>query len=111
MKGNPLAGAVAVVTGGESGIGAACVEYLTAAGARVALTYYSDRTAADAVVERCGGPERALAAQTDVADEAAVEALFAAAEAAFGTVTLAGQLCRAQHERDRAGRHGTRHVR
>ncbi|HSQ94477.1 MAG TPA: SDR family oxidoreductase [Croceibacterium sp.] len=88
MKDNPLAGAVAVVTGGESGIGAACVEYLAAAGARVALTYYSDRMAADTVIERCGGHERALAVQTDVADEAAVEALFAAAEQAFGRVTL-----------------------
>jgi glucose 1-dehydrogenase len=80
--------AAAVVTGGESGIGAACVEALAAAGARVALTYHSDGVAADDVVARCGGWERALAVQTDVADEAAVEALFAAAEKAFGPVTL-----------------------
>ncbi|MBO0748825.1 MAG: SDR family oxidoreductase [Porphyrobacter sp.] len=83
-----FAGAAAVVTGGDSGIGAACVEALVAAGAKVALTYHSDHAAADAVVERCGGRERALAVQADVGDEAAVETLFAAAEQAFGPVTL-----------------------
>jgi len=88
MKDDLPAGAVAVVTGGDSGIGAACVEALVAAGARVALTYHSDRAAAAAVVERCGGAERALAIQADVADEAAVETLFAAAERTFGRVTL-----------------------
>jgi glucose 1-dehydrogenase len=88
MKDDLFAGGVAVVTGGESGIGAACVESLAAAGARVALTYFSDRAAADAVVARCREPSHALPVQTDVADEAAVEALFAAAEKAFGPVTL-----------------------
>jgi glucose 1-dehydrogenase len=88
MTNNFFAGAVAVVTGGESGIGAACAERLAAAGARVALTYHSDRAAADAVVARCGGAAQSLAVQTDVASEAAVEALFAAAEQAFGPVTL-----------------------
>ena len=59
------------------------------AGHPVALTYHSDEAAGAAVVaeiERSGG--RALALHTDVADEAAVEALFAAAEAAFGPVRL-----------------------
>lgn len=88
MTDNLFAGAVAVVTGGESGIGAACVEKLVAGGARVALTYHSDRAEADAVVERCGGPAHALAVQADVADEAAVEALFTAAERGFGPPTL-----------------------
>jgi glucose 1-dehydrogenase len=88
MKDDLPAGAVAVVTGGDSGIGAACVETLVAAGARVALTYHSDQAAATAVVERCGGTDRALAIQADVAEEAAVEALFTAAERAFGPVTL-----------------------
>jgi glucose 1-dehydrogenase len=83
-----FAGTTAVVTGGESGIGAACVEALVAAGAKVALTFHSDRVAADAVVARCGGAESALAVQADVADEAAVERLFAAAEKAFGSVAL-----------------------
>nr|WP_166178422.1 SDR family oxidoreductase [Altererythrobacter segetis] len=88
MEDDLLAGAVAVVTGGDSGIGAACAEALAAAGAKVALAYHSDKAAAAAVVERCGGGERALAVQADVGDEAAVEALFAGAEAAFGRVTL-----------------------
>jgi glucose 1-dehydrogenase len=83
-----FAGATAVVTGGESGIGAACVEALASAGAHVALTYHSDRAAADEVVSRSGGSGRALAVQADVTEEAAIERLFAEAETAFGPVTL-----------------------
>ena len=88
MTSDLLAGASAIVTGGESGIGEACVDALVAAGARVALTYHSDEIAARAIVERNGGSAHALAVQTDVAAEAAVDALFAAAEKAFGPVTL-----------------------
>jgi glucose 1-dehydrogenase len=79
----------AIVTGGESGIGRACALALARTGHPVALTYHTDDAAGAAVVaeiERGGG--RALAQRTDVADEAAVEALFAAAEAAFGQVRL-----------------------
>lgn len=81
-------GAVAVVTGGESGIGRACALALGAAGAAVALTYYRDADAAHAVVadiEGKGG--RAIAVQADVGDEGAVAALFDATEAAFGPAT------------------------
>ena len=49
MNDELFAGTTAVVTGGESGIGAACVEALVAAGAKVALTFHSDSVAADAV--------------------------------------------------------------
>jgi glucose 1-dehydrogenase len=79
----------AVVTGGESGIGRACALALGKARASVALTYFRDRDAAEAVVaeiERNGG--RALAHQADVGSEADVEALFGAAEARFGAVRL-----------------------
>jgi len=79
----------AIVTGGESGIGRACALALAGAGHPVALTYYSDAAAGAAVVDEIErGSGRALAQHTDVADEAAVEALFAAAEAAFGPVRL-----------------------
>lgn len=79
---------IAIVTGGESGIGAACALALGAAGARVAITYYRDQTAAEAICAKIGGPARALAVQTDVGDEAAVTALFAATHLAFGTPDL-----------------------
>lgn len=82
-------GRAAIVTGGESGIGKACALALGKAGAAVALTYFKDAPAADAVVAEIeGGGGRALAIQTDVGDEAAVEALFEAAEARFGPTTL-----------------------
>jgi len=84
-----LQGAVAVVTGGESGIGRASAIAAAAAGASVALTYHDDDKAADTVVrtiEAAGG--RALAVRTDVGNEDEVEALFAAAEGSLGPVNL-----------------------
>lgn len=84
-----LAGMAAIVTGGESGIGAASAIHLANAGAVVTITYLHEHEAADAVVhaiQQAGG--HALAVQTDVSQEAQVEALFAAAEDAFGTVSL-----------------------
>lgn len=79
----------AIVTGGESGIGKACALALAKSGAKVALTYYRDRDAAEAVVSqiKAAGGE-AVAQQADVADEAQVEALFATAEQRFGPVRL-----------------------
>jgi len=80
--------AVAIVTGGESGIGAACAKALGEGGARVVVTYFKDAAAADAVCKAIGGDARAIAVQADVSDENAVERLFAQAERTFGTVTL-----------------------
>ncbi len=78
----------AIVTGGESGIGAACAKALGAAGARVVLTYYHDQAAAEAVARSIGDTTRAIAVQADVGDESAVEHLFATAEAAFGPARM-----------------------
>ena len=79
---------IAIVTGGESGIGAACASALGSAGARVVITYYKDQDAAAKVCEAVGGTDRAMAIQTDVADEGAVTRLFEEAEEAFGTASL-----------------------
>ncbi|HEY1125237.1 MAG TPA: SDR family oxidoreductase [Sphingobium sp.] len=84
-----LSSSVAVVTGGESGIGRACAIRLGRARVPIALTYFQDAAAARDVVahiEAQGG--LAIAHQTDVTREAEVEDLFAAAEAAFGAVDL-----------------------
>jgi NAD(P)-dependent dehydrogenase (short-subunit alcohol dehydrogenase family) len=63
-----LQGAVAVVTGGANGIGVACVELLTAAGARVVVL---DREHPPAL------PQGAEAMPLDVTDEAAIDAAMA----------------------------------
>jgi len=68
---------LAVVTGGESGIGAACAVRLAEAGADVVITYHSDRDAADEIVAKVIGVGRmGKAVLCDVGDEGSVIALF-----------------------------------
>lgn len=80
--------AIAIVTGGESGIGAASAKALGDAGARVVVTYFKDVDAATAVCRSIGDATRSIAVQTNVGDEAAVEQLFETTEKAFGTASL-----------------------
>lgn len=77
------------VTGGESGIGAACAAAFGASGDRVAIGYHADSKAADAsadAVRRAGG--EAMTVQADVADEASVDAAFGAVERAWGPASV-----------------------
>jgi glucose 1-dehydrogenase len=74
-----------VVTGAESGIGAACAAAFGAAGDRVAVLYFSDGAAAEttaATVRQRGG--EAITVQAHVDGEASVDAAFAAVEHAWG---------------------------
>jgi rhamnulose-1-phosphate aldolase/alcohol dehydrogenase len=82
----PLAGRVAFVTGGASGIGRAIAERLVGEGACVVIADL-DAERAEKVVADLGG-DRSHAVALDVADEAAVEAAFAAAALRFGGVDL-----------------------
>ena len=80
---------VAVITGGSRGIGAATARKLAADGFAVVVNYASGQDAAQAVVAdvvAAGG--RAVAVRADVADEAAVAALFDRAEQEFGGVDV-----------------------
>lgn len=80
---------VMLVTGGSRGIGAATAKLAGAKGYDVAVNYSGRKDAADAVVadiEKAGG--RAAAIQGDVADAAAVEKLFEAADTAFGRLDV-----------------------
>lgn len=76
------------VTGGSRGIGAAVVERAAAEGYRICINYRRDRTAAEALQARVaarGG--EAMIHAADVADEAAVVAMFAAIDRRFGPLT------------------------
>ncbi len=74
-----------VVTGAESGIGAACAAAFGQQGDRVAILYFADAAAAErtAGAVRDGGAE-AMTVQAHVDDEASVDAAFAAVEKAWG---------------------------
>jgi 3-oxoacyl-[acyl-carrier protein] reductase len=80
---------VAVVTGGSRGIGRAVALRLASDGQAVVIAYGQAADAADAVVaEIAGKGGSAIAVRADVAEEAAVAALFDAAEQRFGGVDV-----------------------
>jgi glucose 1-dehydrogenase len=85
----PLEGQKALVTGASSGIGRACARALARAGAAVAVNYRGSPDDADAVVkEIADGGGAAIAIAADVSEEPAVEAMFARAVEAFGTLDI-----------------------
>ncbi|MGH7788170.1 MAG: SDR family NAD(P)-dependent oxidoreductase [Candidatus Binatia bacterium] len=84
-----LEGRCALVTGGSRGIGRGIALEFAREGARVAINYRRDESAARATVaeiERLGGA--AIALQADVADWPAVERMVGEALAAFGQLDI-----------------------
>lgn len=84
-----LSGRVAVVTGGSRGIGAGIVDLLAERGAAVGFTFHEQDAPAralEASIRERGG--RALAAQCNVADDAAVSEFFARIAAELGPVDI-----------------------
>ncbi|MBM3644317.1 MAG: glucose 1-dehydrogenase [Alphaproteobacteria bacterium] len=84
-----VAGKVALVTGGASGIGAACAELFAAEGAAVLLTDLDEAMGRDVVarIGKAGG--RAHFHRHDVCDEAGWPAVVAEAEKRFGRLDIA----------------------
>jgi 3-oxoacyl-[acyl-carrier protein] reductase len=90
--------AVAIVTGGGTGIGAATVALLASRGVRSVVNYAHSKDAAEAVAAKHGG----IAVQADIADDAQCRALAAAALEKFGRldflVNNAGRTKHVAHE-------------
>jgi NAD(P)-dependent dehydrogenase (short-subunit alcohol dehydrogenase family) len=79
---------VVLITGGSRGIGAAVAQLAAARGHDVAITYRSEREAAEQVLAACrASGATAVACRGDVAVEADVVRLFDEAEAALGPVS------------------------
>jgi 3-oxoacyl-[acyl-carrier protein] reductase len=86
---SPTHDKVAIVTGASRGIGAAIAERLATDDFTVVVNYAGSVSEAETLVrkiEKAGG--RAITAQADVSDAAAVARMFDAAEAAFGGVDV-----------------------
>ncbi|MES1972464.1 MAG: SDR family oxidoreductase [Pseudomonadota bacterium] len=92
-------GAVAIVTGGGTGIGAAVVRRLAARGVRCVINYASSRAEAEALAAAVPGT---IAVQADIVEDAACRALAGAALDAFGRIDFlvnnAGRTKFANHE-------------
>ncbi|MGH7725753.1 MAG: 3-oxoacyl-[acyl-carrier-protein] reductase [Candidatus Eiseniibacteriota bacterium] len=84
----PLAGQVAIVTGGATGIGRALVEALAADGAHVAIVARNLERAAAAATEIKARGRSAAAFAADVVDEGAVNSAFDAILKAFGRLDI-----------------------
>lgn len=91
-------GAVAVVTGGGTGIGAAVVRRLAARGVRCVVNYAHSRDEAEALATEVGG----VAVRADIVEDGDCRALAAAAVEAFGRIDFlvnnAGRTKFAAHE-------------
>lgn len=83
-----LASHSAIVTGAGAGIGRAIAQRLADEGARVAVNDLDPGRAEAAAHELTAAGATAMAVPADVSDEAGVEGMFAAVEAAWGPVTL-----------------------
>jgi len=87
MTTNTAATRVAIVTGGNAGIGKAAALALLGDGWRVAIAGRR-REALEQVVAECGAGDRVMGVPTDVTDPASVAALFADVLKAWGRVDL-----------------------
>jgi NAD(P)-dependent dehydrogenase (short-subunit alcohol dehydrogenase family) len=83
-----LAGKIAVITGGGSGIGRACALRFAAEGAKVSVADLDLAAAKETARRVAAGGAASLAVRVDTTDEAANDAMVAACVEAFGGVDI-----------------------
>jgi 2-deoxy-D-gluconate 3-dehydrogenase len=83
-----LAGKVAIVTGGNGGIGLGMASGLAAAGAAVAIVGRNEAKSAAAVAELTQGGAKAISVATDVTDKEAVAAMAARVARELGRIDI-----------------------
>src|SRR5512135_1959013 len=95
VRRNRLEGKVAIITGGDQGIGRAIALRLAAEGADIAFCYHHNRSGAEAVVANimgdaagAGTGRKALALQADVSDTAQAQNFITTVFARFGTADI-----------------------
>jgi NAD(P)-dependent dehydrogenase (short-subunit alcohol dehydrogenase family) len=79
---------VAVVTGGASGVGLAVCQHLTRAGRQVAVLDLNGSAAQDAAESLRSTGAKAIGAGVDVADRAAIDAVFDQVRAELGPIEI-----------------------
>jgi len=78
---------VCLITGGSTGIGAACALHAAQRGYDVALTYNSDAKAAEATAKAArDAGAKVLVIKADVADPAQIDAMYGQVDDTFGTL-------------------------
>jgi 2-dehydro-3-deoxy-D-gluconate 5-dehydrogenase len=83
-----LSGKVAIVTGGNGGIGLGMARGLAAAGAAIAVVGRNEAKSTEAVADLSKGGHKAIAIATDVTDEAAVAAMAERVHRELGRVDI-----------------------
>jgi 3-oxoacyl-[acyl-carrier protein] reductase len=88
-----LAGRTALVTGGSRGVGAATSKLLAARGANVIVNYFSNKEAADKVIDEINKEARgtegyAIAIQADISKQTQVEYMIGEAVQRYGRIDI-----------------------
>jgi 3-oxoacyl-[acyl-carrier protein] reductase len=83
----PLAGKVALITGGSKGIGAATAVELSSLGAKVVINYSSDPAPAEALVQKIG-TDKAIAVKADAGKISDIERLVQETVDKFGKIDI-----------------------
>jgi len=83
-----LKGKVALITGSDSGIGKAIAESFADEGAKIVITYHSDRESAEKTEKKIQKKADAITFQLDVSDENSVKDVFGKAKKHFGKIDI-----------------------